>query len=82
MTKKLFSVGILALVLVFGMLVVGCDIIGSTGGNDGSLEGMWTHRNNNRLNIYIGDIWGDGDDYFNAYLGGESDVTGISILRL
>ena len=53
MVNKNFWLGILVIVLVFGMMVVGCNN-GSTGsgndgslsGNDGSLNGTWNHSIN------------------------------------
>jgi len=43
MVNKKFWLGILVMVLVFGMTVVGCDDDSTSGGsgNDGSLNGTW-----------------------------------------
>ena len=41
MENRKFWLGMLVMVLAFGMTVVGCDNGSTGGGNDGSLDGTW-----------------------------------------
>jgi hypothetical protein len=78
MTKKNFMLGILAMVLVFGMAVVGCDD-GSTdddggGGNKTSpFEGIWVSGS-----ISLPLVDGNGNVFYQTYTNSEITFTGIT----
>jgi hypothetical protein len=81
MTKKHFSLGILVIVLVFGMTVAGCDN-GSTANVGSELNGTWVSPYGVKLKLNNGsfDISYDGEPSNGApYIRGNYTTSGDSI---
>ena len=71
MVNKRFWLGILVVVMVFGMTIVGCDD-GSTGGTDHALIGTWINDNDSKFEV----TWKNNGSY-EEYYDGIANVKGI-----